>query len=159
MCSWYWSRLYVWLQPQVRLTTCDPLQRSRIHSFHRHSCSWSSLSDLVCLHWALTWKLSDEHNVLLPLQKSMVQCGSGKCDQRWEFMTISVVNHGKKKIHQHTHRSYLPNNNIWGRYILGLLVQGNKVDPGHSLAVFDSLCVALGPSSPPSTHSATWKRY
>jgi len=61
VCSRYTSRMYTCLQHQVRLTTCGPLQRSRMGSFHRYSSSWSSSSDLVRLLLALAWTHSDEH--------------------------------------------------------------------------------------------------
>jgi len=42
---------------------------------------------------------------------------------------------------------------------VGLSQRGSKVDPGHSFAAFDTLCVGFGPRTPPSTRSAKGKRY
>jgi len=61
VCSRYSSRMYTCLQRQARLTTCNLLQRSRIHSFYHHSLSWIRWSDQVCPCSTLTWKLLDEH--------------------------------------------------------------------------------------------------
>jgi len=41
----------------------------------------------------------------------------------------------------------------------GLLQPGSKVDAGHSLAAFDTLCIGFGPHTPLSTRSAKGKRY
>ena len=70
------------------------------------------------------------------------------CLQSWNY-----------KIHQHTYHGDSPNDKIWCRYTPGLLPPGSQVDAGHSLAAFDTLCVGFGPHTPPSTHSATGKRY
>jgi len=63
------------------------------------------------------------------------------------------------KIHQHTHRSYSPNNDIWSRWAPGLFPAGSTVDSGHSSAALVALCDRFGPHTPPSTGSAMGKRY
>jgi len=82
------------LKHQARLSICDPLQRSRMRSYHHHSWNWSSSSGQVCPLSALTWKLSDEHHCSLPLQENMAQRGAGKHDQWRVYMTILVANDG-----------------------------------------------------------------
>jgi len=58
--SRYLSILYRCVQCEVRLTTFDPLQCSRMRSYHHHSCSWSYSSNQVCPLSALTSKCLDE---------------------------------------------------------------------------------------------------
>ena len=74
--SSYSSRMYACLQRQVRLTTCNPLKRSRMRSYHRHSCNWRSWSDQVCPLSAWTWKLSDEHlcSFVIPGEHGAIRC-------------------------------------------------------------------------------------
>jgi len=36
------SRIYMYLSRQWRWTACDPLEHSRIQSYHYNSCNWSS---------------------------------------------------------------------------------------------------------------------
>jgi len=151
--------MYTCLQCQARLTTCDMLQRSRMHSYHHHSCSWSGLSDQVCPLSALTWTLSHEHHCSFatPREHSAMRCWytwsvatvyDRPCHQSWNY-----------KIHQHTYRGNSTDDKIWCRLTPGLLPPGSKVDAGHSLAAFDSLCVGFGLRTPPSTCSATGTRY
>jgi len=151
--------MYTCLQCQARLTTCDPLQHSRMWSYHRHSCVWSSSSDQVCPHSALTWKLSDDQ---LCSFATPGEHGATRCMLTWSV--ARVYNHPCReswnyKIHQHTYCRYSPDDKIWCRYTAGLLPPGSKVDASHSLSASDSLCVGLGPRRPPSTCSATGRRY
>jgi len=151
--------MYMCLQRRARLTTTDPLQCCRMHSYHRHSCSWGSLSDQVCPLSALTSMLSHEHlgSLATPREHGAMQCRSTwsvarvndrACRQSWNY-----------KIHPRTPCGYSPDDEFWCRSPPGLLLAGSKLDPGHLLAAFDSRCVGFGPRTPPSTCSAAGKRY
>jgi len=151
--------MYLCVQRHAKLTTCDPLQRSRMRFYHCHSCNWSNLSDQICPVSALIGKLSDEH---LWCFATPGEYSATQCRQSWLVVRVYDCPFRKScnyKIHQHTDRSYSPDDTIWYRSTVGLLLRRSIVDTGRSLAAFDSLCIRFAPCTPPATHPATGTRY
>jgi hypothetical protein len=127
--------------------------------FHRYLCNWSSLSNQLCRLSALTWKLLDEY---LWSFATPGEHGATWCRETQSVPIIYNRPHGRLqnfKIPQHTYRSCSPDDKIYCRSTPELLPPGNNAYAGHSLAAFDTLCFGFGLRTPPSTLSATGKRY
>jgi len=158
VCFRYSSTMYTCLQRQARLTTCNLLQRSRMHHDYRHACSWSSSSDQVCPLSGLTWKLSDEHLCSVPTSG---EHGATRCGWTWSVARVfhcPCHQSWNDKVHQHTYCDYSPEDTIQCWYTLRFLPPGSTVDAGHLFGAFNSLCVGFGPYTPPSIPFTTGKR-
>jgi len=89
--------MYTCLQRQPTLTTCDPLLRSRMRSYHIILVI-ELVRAIRSVHFQLrlgSFRMSAF--VLLPLQQSMAQRSAGKHDQQQGYMTLIFVNHGMMK--------------------------------------------------------------